>query len=47
MDPDRSKSIEFEDFKWGFKNYGLKFNEEEVKTLFNFFDKNGNGSIDF
>jgi hypothetical protein len=47
MDPDRSLSIEFDDFRWGLKNYGMNFNLEEVKTLFTFFDKNKNSSIDF
>jgi len=47
MDPDRNKSIEFDDFRWGLKNYGLNFNSDEIRTLFGFFDKNQNGSIDF
>jgi len=36
-----------DDFRWGLKNYGLKFSLEETKELFCFFDKNKNGSIDF
>ena len=47
MDTDNSKALEFTDFKWGLKNYGLNFNVEEVKVLFKHFDKNSNGSIDF
>lgn len=47
MDQDGSKTLDFNDFRWGLKNYGLNFNNEETKELFTFFDKNKNGSIDF
>ena len=47
MDQDGSKTLEFEDFKWGLRNYGLNFNVQETNELFKFFDKNSNGSIDF
>ena len=39
--------MELNDFKWGLKNYGLKYNNEEVLELFKFFDKDSSGSIDF
>jgi Ca2+-binding EF-hand superfamily protein len=45
MDTDNSKAVEFTDFKWGLKNYGLNFNVEEVKVLFNHFDKNKSGTV--
>ena len=47
MDQDGSRTLEFDDFRWGLKNYGLSFNSQEVKELFCHFDQNGNGSIDF
>jgi hypothetical protein len=40
MDLDKTKSVEFDDFRWGLKNYGLNFNTDEVKILFKFYDKN-------
>ena len=38
MDQDGSKTLELNDFKWGLKNYGLKYNNEEANELFRFFD---------
>ena len=47
MDQDGNRTLEFNDFRWGLKNYGLSYNNEECKVLFNHFDANKNGSIDF
>lgn len=33
--------LEFKDFKWGLRNYGLQLSEDEVKLIFSTFEKEG------
>ena len=40
MDQDGNRTLEFDDFRWGLKNYGLSFNNQEAKELFCYFDQN-------
>ena len=36
-----------EDFKWGLYDYGVHLTDEEFDMVLGFFDRNGDGSIDF
>eukprot|EP00825_Cyclidium_porcatum_P038950 TRINITY_DN4622_c0_g1_i3.p1 TRINITY_DN4622_c0_g1~~TRINITY_DN4622_c0_g1_i3.p1 ORF type:complete len:228 (+),score=57.57 TRINITY_DN4622_c0_g1_i3:166-849(+) len=47
MDKDGSGTLDADDFRWGLKNYGLQFTDQECKILLNEFDKNKNGVIEF
>jgi Ca2+-binding EF-hand superfamily protein len=47
MDDDGSKSINMAEFKKGIRESGVMLSELEMTTLFNHFDENKNGSIDF
>ena len=47
MDNDGNRTLEYDDFRWGLKNIGICYNNQEVKELFCHFDQNGNGSVDF
>lgn len=48
MDDDGNRSIDFKEFVKGLREYGLtELSNENMKELFEQFDKNGNGTIDF
>jgi Ca2+-binding EF-hand superfamily protein len=47
IDDDQSRSICFNEFKKGIRDYGLDIDASLVQTLFQQFDKDGSGSIDF
>ncbi|XP_077980861.1 calcyphosin-like protein [Glandiceps talaboti] len=47
MDDDRSKSLNFDEFKKGLHDYGVQVTPDEVSTLFQCFDKDGSGTINF
>jgi hypothetical protein len=36
-----------EDFKWGLYDYGVHLTDEEFDMVLGFFDRNGDGKIDF
>ena len=36
-----------EDFRWGLRNFGIILSNEELGTIFNAFDRNRNGVVDF
>jgi len=48
-DDDGNKSLNFEEFYEGIKDYGLggSVSQDEAKELFNEFDKDGSGSLSF
>ncbi|WP_411027418.1 EF-hand domain-containing protein, partial [Salmonella sp. s54925] len=46
MDDDRSNALSFKEFEDGLGDYGLNFDNESVKKLFEAFDKDGSGSVD-
>ncbi|KAL5020093.1 hypothetical protein ScPMuIL_002985 [Solemya velum] len=47
MDDNGSRSLSFEEFKNGIYDYGLTFDDESLKELFNSIDVNGDGTILF
>lgn len=47
FDDNRDKKLQFEEFKKGMHDYGLGYSKEEVKDLFNCFDRDHSGTIDF
>ena len=47
MDDNGNKKLDFEEFKKGMIEYGLNYTKEEMKELFNLFDKDKSGQIDF
>lgn len=47
IDVDNTGGLEKEDFKWGLRNYGVILSSEELNTIFNTFDRNKNGQVDF
>lgn len=44
-DDDHSLSLNFDEFKTGLEDYGVSLTEDEVKELFVYFDKDGEGGI--
>lgn len=47
MDDNRNKKLEFEEFRKGITEYGLNYSKDEIKEIFNIFDKDNSGTIDF
>jgi calcyphosin len=47
MDDDGSKSLSLAEFKKAMKEMDMGLSEAELRSLFNYFDKDGSGSIDF
>ena len=47
MDDNKNKKLDFEEFKKGVTEYGLNYTKDEVRELFNMFDKDKSGQIDF
>lgn len=47
MDDNGSRSLSFEEFKNGIHDYGLTFDDQSLKELFNSIDVNGDGTILF
>lgn len=47
IDLNQSGTLDQDDFKWGLRNFGIILNTEELSSIFNYFDRNGNGVIDF
>lgn len=46
-DDNGNKQLNMEEFKWGFEDYGVHLKDDELRTLFNAFDKDGSGQISF
>lgn len=47
MDDDQSRSLDFKEFVKGLHDYGVELEKDDIKSMFNLFDKDGNGTIDF
>ena len=47
MDDDGSRTLDFNEFKKGLRDYGLYLEPKEVKNVFDAFDKDGSGNLDF
>ena len=47
IDENSNKKIAFDEFEKLFKKYRFSLSEEEINNLFNYFDKDGSGFIDY
>ena len=47
MDDDRSRTLDFQEFKKGVRDFGLSLDVGEVNEMFTAFDRDGSGTIDF
>jgi Ca2+-binding EF-hand superfamily protein len=47
MDDNGNKKLEFEEFRKGVTEYGLSYSKDEIREIFNIFDKDRSGTIDF
>ena len=47
MDDNGNRLLEPEDFKWGLINYGIYLKDEELRSLMQAFDRNGDGVVNF
>ena len=47
IDENSNKKITFDEFEKLFKKYRFNLSEEEINNLFNYFDKDGSGFIDY
>lgn len=47
MDDDNNKTLSFAEFKKGLGDYGVPLDKQEVQKMFDAFDSDGSGSIDF
>ncbi|EDO32961.1 predicted protein [Nematostella vectensis] len=47
MDDDGNRSLDFNEFKKGLRDYGVMLEPKEVKRTFEAFDTDGSGTIDF
>jgi calcyphosin len=47
LDNDKSKTLDAAELENGLRDFGINLNSEQVAVLVKFFDKNGNGSVNF
>lgn len=47
MDDDKNRSLDMKEFLKGLNDYGILIEKEEAKDLFEKFDHNKSGTIDF
>lgn len=47
MDDNKNRKLEFDEFRKGVNEYGLNYSKEEIKDIFDIFDKDHSGTIDF
>ena len=47
MDTDMNKCLNWDEFKRGMQFYGVDIHETDLKALFDTFDKDSNGQVDF
>lgn len=47
MDDDNNRSLDVKEFLKGLNDYGVLMEKEEAMSLFQIFDRDGSGQIDF
>lgn len=47
MDDNNNRSLDFKEFVKGLNDYGVLMEKDEAATLFQQFDRDGSGTIDF
>ena len=47
FDDNGNRKLDFEEFKYGLNDYGVKLTDDECRELFAHFDVNGDGAILF
>jgi Ca2+-binding EF-hand superfamily protein len=47
MDDNNSRSLDLSEFTKAMRDYMLGFNDTELKTLYNYFDIDRSGSVDY
>ena len=47
MDKNGNGSLDVDDFRWGFIDYGFQISKEEAEPMVKHFDKNHDGSISY
>lgn len=47
MDDNKNKKLDYDEFRKGISEYGLNYSNDEMRELFNHFDKDKSGHIDF
>lgn len=47
MDDNKNKKLDYDEFRKGISEYGLNYSNDEMRELFNHFDKDKSGCIDF
>jgi len=46
-DDNRDRKLDYKELQTGINDYGMSLTREELKELFQRFDKDGSGTIDF
>ena len=47
FDDNRDRKLDMDEFRKGINDYGFAYSKDETKDLFNAFDKDHSGSLDF
>lgn len=47
LDNNGNRLLDPDDFKWGLIDYGIYLDDEDIRILVRYFDRNGDGVINF
>lgn len=47
IDYDQRGVLDEDNLRWGFRNYGIRLLDSEVRLILQTFDKNGNGVLEY
>lgn len=47
MDNNGNHMLDVDDFRWGLRDYGIVISKEESQQVLQYFDRDGNGQVDF